>query len=190
MRRFLLSASPSCAHWVGSLMLQHLSGYICAARHRCWPYYILLHSILIVHLLPTQSNDEVSEVFVRVRGVEDDPLYYSLERWTVLLAESASDGSSYTASAFVLDILKSLWFLLPILFPHKPRELYGIVHLNTSSDFLSTCIQSNFLSAPPFFTSFVIGISNNSIPVNLRHVTSPIKFNIFIYFTMPHCLFQ
>lgn len=29
-----------------------------------------------------------------------------------------------------------------------------------------------------FFTSFVIGISNNSIPVNLRHVTSPIKFNI------------
>lgn len=49
-------------------------------------------SILIVHLLPTQSNDEVSEVFVRVRGVEDDPLYYSLERWTVLLAESASDG--------------------------------------------------------------------------------------------------
>ena len=36
------------------------------------------------------------------------------------------------------------------MFPHKPRELYGIVHLNTSSVFLSTCIQSNFLSAPPF----------------------------------------
>ena len=40
--------------------------------------------------------------------------------------------------------------MLPILFPHKPRELYGIVHLNTSSVFLSTCIQSNFLSAPPY----------------------------------------
>ena len=33
-----------------------------------------------------------------------------------------------------------------------------------------------------FFTSFVIGISNNSIPVNLRHVTSTIKFNIFYIF--------
>ena len=83
-------------------MLQHLSGYIYAAKHRYWLCYILLHLILIVQLLPTQSNDEVSEVFALVRGVGDDPLYYSLERWIFLPAESASDGSSYT-------VLPSCW---------------------------------------------------------------------------------
>ena len=39
---------------------------------------------------------------------------------------------------------------------HVPR-LKGVsfVHLNTSSDFLSTCIQSNFLSAPLYLREFM-----------------------------------
>ena len=80
MQLFLLSVSLYLAHWMDSLTLQHLSGYIYVAKHRCSPCYILLHLIVIVHLLPSQSNDEVSEVFVLVEGAEDDPLYYSLER--------------------------------------------------------------------------------------------------------------
>ena len=61
---------------MGSLTLQHLSGYIRVAKHRCLPCYPLLRLILIVHLLPVQSNDEVSRVFVLVGG---DLLCYSLE---------------------------------------------------------------------------------------------------------------
>ena len=42
--------------------------------------YIPLHLILIVHLLPSQSNDEVSEVFVLMGDAGDDPLCYILEQ--------------------------------------------------------------------------------------------------------------
>ena len=55
-------------------------------------------------------------------------MYYSLERLTFLPEESASDGSSYTESACVMDILKSLWLLSPISFFHKPRvESFAIL---------------------------------------------------------------
>lgn len=78
------------AHWMNSLTQQHLSGYIYAARHRYSPCYILLHLKLIVHLLPSQSNDEVSEVFVLMVDAGDDPLCYILEKWTSPPAEFAS----------------------------------------------------------------------------------------------------
>lgn len=51
---------------------------------RLMPKAILLHLILIVQLLPTQSNDEVSGAFALVKGVRGDPMYYSLERRTSL----------------------------------------------------------------------------------------------------------
>jgi len=51
---------------------------------------ILLHLKLIVHLLPSQSNDEVSEVFVLMVDAGDDPLCYILEKWTSPPAEFAS----------------------------------------------------------------------------------------------------
>lgn len=89
-----------------------------------------------------------------MEGAEDDSLCYSLERQTFLPAESASDGSSYIESACVPNILKSLWFLSPISFLHKPRELCDIVLLNTSIDLLSDCVKSNFLSAPPYLNFY------------------------------------
>ena len=39
-------------NWIDSLTLQHFSGYIYAAKHRCSLYYILLRLMLIVHFLP------------------------------------------------------------------------------------------------------------------------------------------
>lgn len=122
MQFSLLSVLLYFAHWLNLLTLQHLSGYICEASHQCSPCYILLHLILVIHFLPSQSNDEVSEVFVLVEGSEDDSLYYSLEKLTFLPAESASDGSSYTDSACVPDILKLLCLLSPISFLHKPHS--------------------------------------------------------------------
>src|SRR5699024_6676391 len=84
------SAFLSFAHWMNSLTQQHLSEDIYVAKHRYSLCYILLHLKLIVHLLPSQSNDEVSEVFVLMVDAGDDPLCYILEKWTSPPAKFAS----------------------------------------------------------------------------------------------------
>lgn len=57
MQLFLLSVFRCLALWMDLFTLQHLAGNICAAWHRYSPCYIQLHSILIIHLLLSQSND-------------------------------------------------------------------------------------------------------------------------------------
>ncbi|WP_294572841.1 hypothetical protein, partial [uncultured Subdoligranulum sp.] len=55
---------PHRAYWMYLLIMQHLSGYIYAAKHRYWLCYILLYLIMIIQILPTQSNDEATKVLL------------------------------------------------------------------------------------------------------------------------------
>lgn len=52
----------------------------CASGLLLMFHAILLLLILIVHLLPSQSNDEVFEVFAPMGDAGDDPLCYILEK--------------------------------------------------------------------------------------------------------------
>lgn len=77
--------------------------YLCRQAHMLGRAISCFIRLLIVQ----QSNDQVSVVFAPMTRI--GPLYY---RQTFLPAKSASDGSSYTVSACVLNILKSPYFFI------------------------------------------------------------------------------